>query len=96
MSEAEAVTEPETSEQEAVIEPEVASEAEAVTEDVPEANEETSEPDQEEMMNLDLGSPRQIKQGDVISGIVVQVREDEALIDIGGKSEGVIRAGSYL
>jgi 4-hydroxy-3-methylbut-2-enyl diphosphate reductase len=90
VSEAEAVTEPETSEQEAVIEPEVASEAEAVTEDVPEANEETSEPDQEEMMNLDLGSPRQIKQGDVISGIVVQVREDEVLIDIGGKSEGVI------
>lgn len=42
-------------------------------------------------MNLDLaGTPRRIQQGDVISGTVVQVREDEVLIDIGGKSEGVI------
>jgi ribosomal protein S1/(E)-4-hydroxy-3-methyl-but-2-enyl pyrophosphate reductase len=51
---------------------------------------ELSEPDQEAMMNLDLGTPRQIKQGDLISGAVVQVRDDEVLIDIGGKSEGVI------
>jgi ribosomal protein S1/(E)-4-hydroxy-3-methyl-but-2-enyl pyrophosphate reductase len=80
----EAVAEPETvAEPEAAAEPEVVAEPEAVTEDV-------SESDQEEMMNLDLGSPRQIKQGDVISGIVVQVQEDEVLIDIGGKSEGVI------
>ncbi len=50
------------------------------------------EPGQEEMMNLDLaGTPRQIQQGDVISGTVVQVREDEVLIDIGGKSEGIIQ-----
>lgn len=53
-------------------------------------NQESSEPDQEEMMNLDLGTPRQIKQGDLISGVVVQVRDDEVLLDIGGKSEGVI------
>jgi 4-hydroxy-3-methylbut-2-enyl diphosphate reductase len=50
-----------------------------------------TEPGQEEMMNLGLaGTPRQIKQGDVISGIVVQVRDDEVLIDIGGKSEGIV------
>lgn len=49
------------------------------------------EPGQEEMMNLDFaGTPRQIQQGDVISGTVVQVRDDEVLIDIGGKSEGII------
>ncbi len=49
------------------------------------------EPGQEEMMNLDFaGTPRQIQQGDVINGTVVQVRDDEVLIDIGGKSEGVI------
>ncbi len=52
--------------------------------------EELAETDQESMMDLDLGSPRQIKQGDLISGAVVQVRDDEVLIDIGGKSEGVI------
>ena len=50
-----------------------------------------SEPGQEEMMNLDFaGTPRQIQQGDLISGTVVQVRDDEVLIDIGGKSEGII------
>ena len=50
-----------------------------------------SEPGQEEMMNLDFaGTPRQIQQGDVIKGTVVQVRDDEVLIDIGGKSEGII------
>jgi ribosomal protein S1/(E)-4-hydroxy-3-methyl-but-2-enyl pyrophosphate reductase len=49
------------------------------------------EPGQEEMMNLDFaGTPRQIQQGDVIKGTVVQVRDDEVLIDIGGKSEGII------
>ena len=42
-------------------------------------------------MNLDFaGTPRQIQQGDVINGTVVQVRDDEVLIDIGGKSEGII------
>ncbi|MDH7576299.1 MAG: bifunctional 4-hydroxy-3-methylbut-2-enyl diphosphate reductase/30S ribosomal protein S1 [Bacillota bacterium] len=45
----------------------------------------------EEMMDLDLaGTPRQIQQGDLISGTVVQVRDDEVLLDIGGKSEGII------
>lgn len=63
---------------------------EAVVEDASASDEVSSEPDQEEMMNLDLGTPRQIKQGDLISGAVVQVRDDEVLIDIGGKSEGVI------
>ena len=49
------------------------------------------EPGQEEMMNLNFaGTPRQIQQGDVINGTVVQVRDDEVLIDIGGKSEGII------
>ncbi len=52
--------------------------------------EEQEEPNQEEMMKLDMAAPRQIKQGDLISGAVVQVRDDEVLIDIGGKSEGVI------
>lgn len=50
-----------------------------------------AEPGQEEMMEMDLAStPRQIQQGDLISGTVVSVRDDEVLLDIGGKSEGVI------
>jgi len=58
----------------------------------PEPGEEkAAEPGQEELMNLDLGSaPRQIRRGDLISGTVVQVGDDEVLLDIGGKSEGVI------
>jgi ribosomal protein S1/(E)-4-hydroxy-3-methyl-but-2-enyl pyrophosphate reductase len=58
--------------------------------DAPVENNDAPEPGQEEMMNLNLGTTKQIQQGDVISGTVVQVKEDEVLIDIGGKSEGVI------
>lgn len=63
---------------------------ETVVDEAPAASQETAEPGQEEMMNLELGTPRQIKQGDLINGVVVQVRDDEVLLDIGGKSEGVI------
>lgn len=60
-------------------------------EGTPSVTKELPEPGQEEMMNLELaGTPRQIQQGDLISGTVVQVREDEVLLDIGGKSEGII------
>lgn len=46
---------------------------------------------EEEMMELELtGTPRQIQQGDLISGTVVQIRDDEVMLDIGGKSEGII------
>ncbi len=62
----------------------------SATEENPPTGQEQHEPGQEEMMNLDLGTPRQIQQGDIISGSVVQVRDDEVLLDIGGKSEGVI------
>jgi len=33
---------------------------------------------------------RELHKGDIIKGIIVQVREDEVLVDVGGKSEGVI------
>lgn len=61
-----------------------------VVDEAPAASQGTAEPGQEEMMNLELETLRQIKQGDLISGVVVQVRDDEVLLDIGGKSEGVI------
>jgi len=63
---------------------------EAAVEESAAEEQETAELGQEEMMNLDLGAPLQIQQGDIISGTVVQVRDDEVLLDIGGKSEGVI------
>jgi (E)-4-hydroxy-3-methyl-but-2-enyl pyrophosphate reductase len=95
----EAGGEPEQSLSEAAPEAKLAvaeAEPEPVAEAAPEAEprpqaEAVQEPEQEEMMNLDLaGTPRQIQQGECLSGTVVQVREDEVLIDIGGKSEGVI------
>jgi len=59
--------------------------------ETPSVSKESPEPGQEEMMNFELAStPRQIQQGDLISGTVVQVRDDEVLLDIGGKSEGII------
>ena len=33
---------------------------------------------------------KQLHQGDVVKGIVVQVGDDEVLVDVGGKSEGVV------
>lgn len=33
---------------------------------------------------------RELHRGDIINGTVVQVRDDEVLVDVGGKSEGVI------
>lgn len=33
---------------------------------------------------------KELHKGDIIKGTVVQVREDEVLVDVGGKSEGVI------
>ena len=66
---------------------------ETVVDEAPAASQGTAEPGQEEddeSGRAGLRSPRQIKQGDLISGVVVQVRDDEVLLDIGGKSEGVV------
>ena len=35
----------------------------------------------------DLATP---SKGDVVKGIVVQVLDDEVMVDVGGKSEGII------
>lgn len=52
---------------------------------------EPTEPSQQELMDMGLaGNPRQIQRGDLISGNIIQVRDDEVLLDIGGKSEGII------
>lgn len=43
--------------------------------------------------NFDMNQALQVKgirNGDIITGIVVQINDDEALVDVGGKTEGVI------
>src|SRR5688572_3630718 len=35
-------------------------------------------------------------EGEIVSGIVVQVTRDTVVVDIGGKSEGVISRGEFL
>ncbi|TLM99187.1 30S ribosomal protein S1, partial [bacterium] len=35
-------------------------------------------------------SVRELHRGDIVTGSIVQVRDDEVLVDVGGKSEGVI------
>ena len=50
------------------------------------ANEASSE---EESMQ-DTLEVKELKRGDIVKGVVVQVNEDEVLVDIGAKSEGVI------
>jgi len=78
-----------TTEEEVTVGPQVVTPVESGSPDSGE--EKTLEPGQEELMNLELSSaPRQIQRGDLISGTVVQVGDDEVLLDIGGKSEGVI------
>jgi small subunit ribosomal protein S1 len=44
----------------------------------------------EELLAIESFSPRTVRRGEVIEGIVVAVNPSEVLVDIGGKSEGVI------
>lgn len=44
-----------------------------------------------EEVDLDLASnPMELHRGDIISGTVVQVNDNEVMVDVGGKSEGII------
>ncbi len=45
----------------------------------------------EAWMNGDFGY-RNLRRGDVVDGVIVQVGEDEILVDVGAKSEGVVSA----
>ncbi len=46
--------------------------------------------EQENMLMEDAINPKEIRKGQIITGVVVQVGEDEVLVDVGGKSEGII------
>jgi small subunit ribosomal protein S1 len=38
---------------------------------------------------------RSLKQGQIVKGIIIEIRAKEVLVDIGGKSEGVVAAGEF-
>lgn len=47
--------------------------------------------DKTEEVDLDLASnPMELHRGDIITGTVVQVNDNEVMVDVGGKSEGII------
>ena len=64
----------------------------------PEAAEETPavaeapEQSEEDIMAQGYGDMKEIRRGARVKGVVVQVKDDELLVDIGGKSEGVLSA----
>ena len=37
-----------------------------------------------------------VKEGEIIQGTVVAIHRDEVVIDIGGKSEGIIAVSEFL
>ncbi len=65
-------------------------------------NTETFNPDEEEMEEMDSSemeesfealfenSIKELKSGNVVIGTIVQVNDDDVVVDVGGKSEGVI------
>ena len=52
---------------------------------------ETGPADKGEEVDLDLASnPQELHRGDIITGTVVQVNDNDVMVDVGGKSEGII------
>ena len=66
---------------------EVQEEASEETEEVEEEVEEEQPTNMEDMLNDDFAS---LKKGSLVKGTVVRVNDDEVLVDIGYKSEGII------
>ena len=52
--------------------------------------EETSEINEMEVLLRESANPITIKRGDVVEGVIVRIDQDEILVDIGLKSEGVL------
>lgn len=49
----------------------------------------------QEMISLIEGSLTQIEEGSIVEGIVLEVRPNEVLVDVGGKSEGVVAGNEF-
>lgn len=88
----EMVNQEETVTQEEAAKPEEASPEEAVVEEKEAAAEETTvdEETTSDEQELQQTQVRSLHSGDVIRGVVVQINQDEVLVDVGSKSEGVI------
>src|SRR5258708_20838024 len=52
--------------------------------------EETGEINEMEVLLRESTTPISIKRGDVVEGVIVRIDQDEILVDIGLKSEGVL------
>ena len=78
---------------------EVAEEAAAPSPQLPETDgdeEERDAAEQARLMALYAGSFRNIAEGEVIKGTVLQVSESEVIVDVGYKSEGIISLSEFL
>ncbi len=53
-------------------------------------NERENEHENEKKQMEEALAVKHLHRGDIVSGTVVQVRDDEVLVDVGGKSEGVV------
>ncbi len=60
-----------------------------VTEEATDANEPNDYNEMEELLRHST-TPTNIKRGDVVEGVIVRIDQDEILVDIGLKSEGVL------
>ena len=58
----------------------------------PTAEEPTQEQSDADTFAQEYGDMKEIRRGARVKGVVVQVKDDELLVDIGGKSEGVLSA----
>ncbi|MBP8818805.1 MAG: bifunctional 4-hydroxy-3-methylbut-2-enyl diphosphate reductase/30S ribosomal protein S1 [Syntrophomonadaceae bacterium] len=78
-------------EQEAISEQDINSENQAVAEEA--VDQPASEEEREESfakMEAEMADFETPGRGDIIKGTVIQVQDDEVMVDVGGKSEGII------
>ena len=38
----------------------------------------------------------QLKEGSIVAGVITEIRQNEVVVDIGGKSEGVVPANEFI
>ncbi len=61
-----------------------------IIEEVRSYMEDVTSQENEKMQLEEALSVKELRKGDIVRGVVVQVGDDEVLVDVGGKSEGVI------
>jgi small subunit ribosomal protein S1 len=61
-----------------------------IIEEVKRYMEDVTQSEQEKMQLEDVLTVKEIRSGKIVKGTIVLIRDDEVLVDVGGKSEGVI------